>query len=68
MYTKDMWHHQPTQLSALAFSKDKERAREQKGDVFEIEQNTNGTCRLQQHTHRAQELSEQRGLRMRGFS
>lgn len=60
--TKDIWHHQPSQFSALTFSKDKERVREQKGDVFEIEQNTNDTFRQQQHTQRAQELSEQRGL------
>ena len=62
MCTKDIWHHQPAQLSALTFSKDKEEVREPKGDVFEIEQNTNDTFRKQQHTQRAQELSEQRGL------
>ena len=62
--TKDTWHHEPVQLSALTFSKDKERARAQKGDAFEIEQNTNDTFRQQQHTWRAQELSEQRGLRV----
>lgn len=62
VYTKDIWHYQPAQLSALTFSKDKERAREWKGDAFEMEQNTNDTFRQQQHTHRAQELAEQRGL------
>lgn len=60
--TKDIWHHQPTQVSALTFSKDKGRAREQKGDAFEIEQNTNDTFREHRRTQRAQELSEQRGL------
>lgn len=44
--TKDIWHHQPALLSALTFSKDKEGARERKGDAFEIEQNTNDTFRL----------------------
>lgn len=47
--TKDIWHHQLAQLSALTFSKDKERAREQKGDASEIEQNTNDTFSRQQH-------------------
>lgn len=60
--TKDIWHHQPAQLGALTFSKD--RVREQKGDESEIEQCTNVTFREQQHTQRARELSEQRGLRM----
>lgn len=46
--TKDIWHHQPAQLSALTFSKDKER--EQKGDAFEMEQYTNDTFRQQQYT------------------
>lgn len=47
--TEDIWHHQLAQLSALTFSKDKERAREQKGDASEIEQNTNDTFSRQQH-------------------
>lgn len=58
--TKDIWHHQPAQLSALIFSKDKER--ESKKEMCLKRSNTQMILSDSSSTQRARELSELRGL------